>query len=197
MAIRAPCYRDVSSFDAMLLLDKQGMFSRSSIVTLRSPSERQSSSRSKALVHLAHAALFPSAIVGEFPGGERAAICPPVKREETRARVSKREERTLERSYFGGNNRAMCRLNCLGPNERAGNRRRIRCHVTFPYIPGRDGCIACLLDRSIPREEGERAVSSRYIPFDFISLYEIPSRSLLDNHMTAIFSPNILTIDKL
>lgn len=81
------------------------------------PSERQSSSRSR-LVHLTHAALFPSAIVGEFPGGERAAICPPVKREETR-RVSKREAHTPERGYSGGNNRAMCRLNCLGPNEQA------------------------------------------------------------------------------
>lgn len=70
-------------------------------------------------------------------------------------------------------------------SKQAGNRRRIRCHVTFPYIPRRDGCIACLLDRSIPRE-GELVEDERFsldISVRF-SLYDIPE-SPLSNSITS------------
>lgn len=166
-----PCmYCDVSSLDAMLLLDKQGT-SRSPDSYTSIPLERQSSSRSRLarrwrLVHLAHAALFPSAIVGESFRAARerrfVRLSGGRKRAASRKGRNTREKLLGEGWGGGGNNR----LNCLGPNERAGNRRRIWCHVTFPYIPRRDGCIACLLDHSISREgklvEGERFISVRF-----------------------------------
>lgn len=83
------------------------------------------------------------AIVGEFPGSERrfVRLSSGRKRPPRLARGGNTREKLLE-----GNNRAM--LAELA-SQWASNRRRIRCHVTFLYPA--PGCIACLLDRSIPR----------------------------------------------
>lgn len=64
----------------------------------RIPSERQSSSRSGDSVHLAHAALFPSAIVREFPGGEerRFVRLSGGRKRTPRLSLSKREEHPRE-----------------------------------------------------------------------------------------------------
>jgi hypothetical protein len=75
--------------------------------------------------------------------GRRETICPLAggrKRPASLGRGGNTREKLL-----GGNNRAMA------AESPRSNRRRIRCHVTFLYISRRDGCIACLLDCSIPR----------------------------------------------
>lgn len=154
-------YCDVSSLDAMLLLDKQGT-SRFPIVTLRSlrngnhrrgrDSRDDRDSCTWLTLHYSRVQSWES-----FRTARERRF---VRLSGGRKHAASRKGRNTREKLLGGNNRTMCRLNCLGPNEQAGNRRRIRCHVTFPYIPRRDGCIACLLDHSIPREgklvEGER-----------------------------------------
>lgn len=134
-----PCmYCDVSSLDAMLLLDKQGT-SRSPIVTLRSlrngnhrrgrDSRDDGDSCTWLTLHYSRVQSWES-----FRAARERRF---VRLSGGRKHAASRKGRNTREKLLGGNNRVMCRLNCLGPNEQ-GNRRRIWCHVTFPYIPRRD-----------------------------------------------------------
>lgn len=95
-----------------------GVRTRFSIVALRSlrTSNHRRGRRSRAGIRradLAFATLFSSAIVGEFPGGERRFVRPSGRR---KRRHLLGKGGTPERSYSGVITER-CWLNCLGPSE--------------------------------------------------------------------------------
>lgn len=171
-----------------MLLDKQGT-SRSPIVTLgslRNGNHRRGRETRCTWLTLHYSRVqswesFRAAKSGDLSACQAGGNA-------RRVSLSRKGRNTREK-LLGGNNRVMRRLNCLGPNERAGNRRRIRCHVTFPYIPRRDGCIACLLDRSIPREG--KLVEDEQSPLDISLRFLLSNNQRLDNQRLPFGKLNI------